>query len=400
LVKLAAAQLRVDGLSQPSISKTLKISQSLVCKLLAEAASEKEKILIDRPYLNLSACRPQDMAEARNRYLGGDVDLAKSLAAGRDTDNFLRIANLPDDRAVFAQSAARYISDLLHQSTCVGLMYGRTLSMVVEVICQSRPKNAPPMDRLTCIPLSGTPVYLINVRESIYTSSRLAGDLQEALNKPDISQPSLEGVPAYIPRLCFPRSQKPLDEQNGQDGQPTVLTVPGFVARMPGFMDIFDREHDSDRSPYNITKVDTLITGVGVIDARQPPVKDRFTTGAFIRERILAERADDVTVDSLNRICMGDIGGILVPERDCGPDDRNFVNDLNHGWTGIKEHDLTAIAGRAREHGPPGVIVISMGDPSSPDISKAKARIIREVVRLGYANHVICSNAIARHLRG
>ena len=74
------------------------------------------------------------------------------------------------------------------------------------------------------------------------------------------------------------------------------------------------------------------------------------------------------------------------------------MKNLNRGWTGIRQGDLTRISASAREEGPPGVILISLGDPASPATSAAKAEIIREVIRLGYVNHVVCSKAIASHL--
>jgi hypothetical protein len=146
-------------------------------------------------------------------------------------------------------------------------------------------------------------------------------------------------------------------------------------------------------------RIDSLITGVGIIDP-DPQSKDRYATGAFIRERIHAEGTHDATAESLSRICVGDIGGILVPRMRKRENEAawNLVKDLNRGWTGIRQSDLTRISAKAREDGPPGVILISLGDPASPDKSAAKAEIIREVVRLGYVNHVVCSKAIASHL--
>ena len=135
------------------------------------------------------------------------------------------------------------------------------------------------MDRLSCIPLSGTPVHLINLREQIYTSSHLAGQLQSALNPRDSTQPplpSLEAVPAYVARRYLRRREEPRDAA-------TPLGVSDFVASMPGYKKIFRRRKGS-----YIMKIDSLITGVGIIDAN-PQSKDRFVTGAFIRERIHAE---------------------------------------------------------------------------------------------------------------
>jgi hypothetical protein len=424
-LQLAAAKLRADNHSNEAIGLRLKLSPTSVWKLLDEGMNANVPLLIRRVDLNPNAYEPADLDEACNRYLADDKELTQSLMDSRkDKDKrFLRIVVLPDGQDTFAAGAARYISQLLMQSTYLGLMYGRALEKVVVYICKNRPEDAPQMERLCCIPLSGTPVHLIDLPSQRYTSSHLAEKLQNSLNpggNPQVHLPSLEAVPAYVAR----RYRRPIadDESTASrrrnpkarpanrpapHDRKAPLGVMHNVKSMPGYQAVFNRRKTSGNQGL-IMRTDTLITGVGIFASQS--FSDPYATGAFIRERVHAEVGTkglanqsriQKKIERWSRIFLGDIGGLLVarPDREEADSHQKLIRSLNGGWTGINASDLDRIASGATKDGPPGVIVISLGDPANPAISAAKAQIIKEGIRLGYINHVFCSTAIANYLR-
>jgi hypothetical protein len=84
------------------------------------------------------------------------------------------------------------------------------------------------------------------------------------------------------------------------------------------------------------------------------------------------------------------IGGILIRREDLSAKDKKIVDELNRGWTGIKETHLQSIAGNAKPDGFPGIIVIASG--------ASKVGIVFEIIKRGYVKELVIDKELADEL--
>jgi transposase len=397
LIKIAAAWLRSLGYKQKQIATHLGRGQSLVSSALKEAEQDGLQVLNPQFIPEAIDLTDEDFEKAKNLCIA-DEKLEQQLKRLQERPVEFRLAVFPSGIEPFANAAAQYVVELLAQSTCIGVMYGRTLERLVKAINVTARARRKQFAKHMCVPLSGSPNYLLNLQEEIYTSSRLAMDLQQALTgRVSNDLPSLTGVQAYIPRKYALNGHPTNPHADGTHcGQSQVAE---FVYSMPGCRQIFGCNGHTETEPY-ITRTDTVLTALGIVapkDANGAP----YATGAFIRERIAAEQSNDVNAERLRELIYGDIGGCLLPRRDLEKNGRDakLVKDLNCGWTGFRQEHLAQIAARARKDGPPGVIVTTLADQTSSALLAERTAMTKEVVRLGLVNHLICSRDIAECLR-
>ena len=394
LIKIAAAWLSSLGYTQTQIATHLVRAQSLISSVLEEA--EQDGLHVKHPQFIPEAIdlTDEDFEKAKNLCIA-DENLEQQLKRLQERPVEFRLAVFPSGIEAFANASAQYVVELLTQSNCIGVMYGRTLERLVKAINVTARARRKQFSKHMCVPLSGSPNYLLNLQEDIYTSSRLAMDLQQALTgRVSNDLPSLSGVQAYIPRKYALNGNSHAGGTHCGQSQ-----VAEFVYSMPGCRQIFGCNGHTDAEPY-ITRTDTVLTALGIIapkDASGAP----NATGAFIRERIAAEQSDDVNAERLRELIYGDIGGCLLPRRDLEKNGRDakLVKDLNCGWTGFRQEHLERIAARARKDGPPGVIVTTLADQTSSALLAERTAMTKEVIRLGLVNHLICSRDIADCLR-
>jgi DNA-binding transcriptional regulator LsrR (DeoR family) len=276
----------------------------------------------------------------------------------------------------FAREAAGLILELTVFSAdvqLVGILYGRTIESVVSEIekmevSMHRPCRAPMM----FVPLCGEPLYLENLENLRHSASALAARLHAAINDLALAgspssprSPSLAGVPLYL----SPRRR----------GASDVATIRRFLAGIPGYAAIFGagtEKHAAD--PPLAGLLDAVITGLGTVNEEQPEY-----SGAFLRERVAQGAA---TLEVLNSLVYGDIGGVLLPRPGIGRDGESRVRNLNRGLMGIGRDGLRSVARKPQK---PGTIVIATG---------GKAEVARAAVAQGFVTHLIVSSDLADEL--
>ena len=359
----AVACLRRDGLVQTQIALRLDISQSAVSRALAEA-EEMEILKVSRS-VDPTRVTPQAWLKV-DQLLYGDVELAGRLKQWSPQPPSLHICQ----DGSFHNEAAGVVVGLLKYSSVVGVMCGVTVRRLIACIqdCLPHGKGTRP-DSIQCVPLAGDAVHFINSTNEHLSASLLSGEMQQALTGPAAIGPSLLGVPAYLPRALVRSGRRdPLWD---------------FIRGFPGYKAIFGTEGGG--RPW-VERVDTIVTGVGImqwIGGELGP-----GTGVFISERLAT---DGMPPTELEPLICGDMAGVLFPKEGLEPKERKEVDELNVGWTGIKEEQLLRVAEHARISGRPGNIVLAAG--------KAKAPVLRALVKGGYVNHLIIDLELAAGLK-
>lgn len=360
----AVACLRRDGLVQTQIALRLDISQSAVSRALAEA--EETEILKVSRSVDPSRVTPQAWLKV-DQLLYGDAELVARLKQWSPHPPSLHICQ----DGSFHNEAAGVVVGLLKYSRVVGVMCGVTVRRLIACVqdCLPHGKAALPQS-IQCVPLAGDAVHFINSTNEHLSASLLSGEMQQALTGPaESGGPSLLGVPAYLPRALVRSGRRdPLWD---------------FIRGFPGYKAIFGSE--AGGRPW-VDRVDTIVTGVGIMQWIEGELGPG--TGVFISERLAT---DGMAPAELEPLICGDMAGVLFPKEGLGAKERKEVDELNVGWTGIKQEQLLRVAEQARRSELPGNIVLAAG--------KAKAPVLRALVKGGYVNHLIIDLELAAGMK-
>ena len=327
------------GMKQPKICALSKLGMKLLKVSLPDNLEEAEKYEIERQF-----------------YVEAAEELKTTLKGLRTTaQNKLRPLEVciyysgdePKQRVKrFGRAAARRVVALLRTSNCTAVAWGRTVISVVEGIEAARPK---PHKKLRLLPSSGEPVgHVVEDHSASAAVSRLA----ELLHCEDFR--SLRGVPLRIPK-----------SMNGDSN-----AIRKFVNRSRDYQRIFGS------SKPEIESVDTILSGVG--DA------DSSVNDPWFKETVEAE-----SVRNLQKIAVGNIGGIWLPRDKKNSKQQQLINDMNSRWLGIQKRHIERCAESASTV-KPGVIVIAAG--------LEKAAVIRSTI--DDVNHLLIDDTLATELVG
>jgi len=285
----------------------------------------------------------------------------------------------------FIHGAAVHVAHLLEWARKVGVMWGRTIHLLVENIkAHGEHLNRAKLARIECVPLCGDPIHLMNQRRLIYSASWLAVDLENAVRPPASRRnefPCLTGAPAYV--SIEARDGASLDRTNW----------PNILNQSPGYEKILGRPTGQKRLA---DEVDTVITGAGIVasdslpwsPAKQAAGTDGPSTGDLIEER-LQQEGPEVRA-KLPRLIYGDIGGVLLSRSGLTRKEQELVDDLNDGWTGLHERDLVRIARAAKKNGAPGIVVIASG--------ATKGELLHAAIQRGLVNHLVVNELLKEKL--
>lgn len=361
-LQIGAARLKFEGRRQKEIADVLSVGQPKVSHLLRDA--RKHGYLVSRPMLSQDDISDEDWKAVEQRYYVKEDLLAHLKKNARQGVNLnARVFGGSYDEFTFA--AAGRVIDLLQSSRRMGIMWGRTIEKVISGIKYRRVARSGP---LKCLPLCGEPVFCITQELLEYSASQLAVSLANSLGVSHRGLPCLTGVQAYVRQELLRREA---------DGKPTAWE--NYLYDIPNYQMIFGKL--TGPSQPLVDQVDTVLTGVGIVAMHAE--SEVYETGVFIRERIAQE---NYTHSQLDRLIVGDIGGLLVERPDIRPDDKDIVADLNRGWTGIKAHHLESVAAKAHSSEKPGVIVVAYGAP--------KAAMIMEIIRRGFVNELVIDETL------
>ena len=254
----------------------------------------------------------------------------------------------------FGRSASGRLEELLRQSSCVGVTWGRTVSSLIDGLAAAN-RSFRAEQPIAVVPVSAE---LITLAAPDYSSSLLATRLNAVVNHGHGEKLRLAGVPAYIPRRYDEAKTKAIRE---------------YILDTASYRQIFG----ADRPLINL--IDMVVTSVGS--------GDRPLGGAM--EEILS--AGDISVGELKRLIIGDVGGVLIPKPSLSEDERQLVDNLNAMWTGITKEHISRLALRSGQSGGgAGVVVAAIG--------KERAEIIAEMVRLEMVNELIIDWGLANAL--
>ncbi len=372
---VAAASLLSSGRSRQEIGDRLKRSQPEVSKLLKLAAAAG--YLSPAPTFLRHKVNDADYAAVQRLYFG-EADFTAALAVlvppGVQFAATVVMGNYPE----FIHGAAVHVCHLLRRARRLGLMWGRTVHLLVENIkaCGEH-LDRDALGGIECVPLCGDPIHLLNQRKLEFSASWLAVELERALRRPSAhrtANPCLIGVPAYLSRAVRAGARL--------DGGGLV----GFLHQIPGYEAIFGAHPAQPRRVAD--EVDSVIMGAGIIGpefAQWSPERPDFpASGDFIAERLVQE--EDVRKEDLARLIFGDVGGVLLERPDLSRADRQTVESLNAGWTGMREQDLQRIAAAAGKTGRAGLILVAS--------SAAKAEVLLAAVRRGLVNQVVVDESL------
>jgi len=367
LMLIAVAQLSSEGRTQTEIARTLNISQPQVSRFLKAAVDRKILGVAPPPPLLEKNISLEEKEQAQAKYFAS-AELRNKLYPHIQNKNIsFDVREFAGDEDQFARTAAARVLQLFRQSRRIGVMSGKNMHKLVEGIkFLTASSNAPFPYAAECIPLCGDPIHLMNLRQVDYSASHLAASINYCLTeKPATDLPCLTGVPAYVSRRL--QVTKGFKE---------------FLNSIPGYDLIFGSQKKGGARP-RVDLIDTILTGIGIVSTKED---GENMTSAFIRERIEQEEASE---ENLNKIVLGDIGGLLI-ERN--KSDRERVNRLNRGWIGMREEHFHQVAEGAHESGFPGVIVIAFGQ-------EKKADLVFEIIKRGLVNHLLVHSALSKKLQ-
>jgi DNA-binding transcriptional regulator LsrR (DeoR family) len=365
----AAFLFGAHGLSQGEIGRMLDLSQSAVSRLLKYAEHRK---WLERRYRFIPDGLPSDRLQYLRRLVEPDQLIDRLTAVESETGVRVRDVHVVDtgssgesQKAIaarqtrFGRAAARTVADLMLRSDVFAVTWGRTISHIVEAIRAIVP--VPATGRaIRFVPVCGEPTH---EKSNPDTSSHLAEQLHTLLRASVPGRPpSLTGVPALIPRRF-----------RGSDAR----GIRRFVEEAASYREMF-----GDRAL--IRQVDALLTSVGPAKRPMGFVNEELRSAGSVPGRPL-------TKEQLERLVVGDVGGVLLPRRDLDRADRREVDQLNAMWTGITREHLERIAAQAARTRRPGVIVASFGGAE-------RAETIAEAVRCGLVNELIIDRQLAEAL--
>jgi hypothetical protein len=278
----------------------------------------------------------------------------------------------------FARNSDWFILKLLRSSKSgVAVGWGKTIANSIVAVTDrirqekvSRP-NGRKTNRLI-IPTIATPPGA-SPDEIEKSSTRLAQNLSEALNGSWKDVLSLEGFRLFLHR------------KYNVDERQTILNYirDGALKTILGNLDASAGEYESESETPLIRIVDTILTSVGAFHVEQFFVKELVNTGLVSKEE-------------LERLALGDIGGVLIPreETENNRRDKDRFDEILGLWTGIRIEDYQDVAERAA----------ATGDPYSPAgsiicaLNASKAEIVYELVRRKATSVLVVDYHLANRL--
>lgn len=343
----------LGGLSQPQVSRLLThaeqkgylvVEQRFARELFSEEwIQEMDRLLI-----------PGDLSGELEKFCRRNRLGVPRLRAFESGPGHTEV-RMAQRRMRFGRLAAGRMVELIEKSSVVGVAWGRTIKSIVEGVQASRL----PIDASRRVEFAAVCAELVSLAQHGYSSSILAGALNEIFNGEPGSGPQLTGFPAYVPRHYAPEVRQSIWQ---------------FVKDTPGYNRVFCGPGAL------IKRMDMLISSVGSTDM---PVRGSF-------DELVA--AGGIPADRITRLVAGDLGGILIPRTNLSPDESGLVNELNTMWTGLNIEHVSDIAVRGfKDPAISGVVVVALG--------AGRAGVILELIRGNLVNEVIIDHAGANELQ-
>ncbi|MEH6648898.1 MAG: sugar-binding domain-containing protein [Motiliproteus sp.] len=360
-----AAYLRGQHkMDQNAISKLLGISQPHVSRLL-KRAGEKGWLYTEQRFID-KGISAKELAQIKRLLIPGSLtEKLNTLAqnSGVATPN-IRVFDsgakaftpeiLQRRRIQLGRVAAGRLDELLSTSKIVGVTWGKMVNAIIEGLFNLNLKSTG-KEPTRFVPVCAE---LTSHTARDYSSTRLAERMDEIVNDSSNYHLSLRGVPAYVPLKFEATKEQAIWE---------------YVSETASHKLIFS-------GPHALTsQMDTILTSVG---SSENPV------GGALDE---LAKAGGVTKNTLQKLIVGDIGGILIPHPNISHKERLRIGALNKMWTGMTLDQLHNIASRfVSDNAGSGSIVVALGSE--------RALIVHEIIRLGLVNELIIDEDLANAL--
>jgi DNA-binding transcriptional regulator LsrR (DeoR family) len=381
LEMIAVAYLRSQNNDQHVIAERLKISQSHVSRLIADA---KKEGILEETIRFVSDQLPQEKLERAKARLHVEPleDRIAALSPGRRPSLHIYPCHGRNTSAAtwrhrierFSGDCANDLLKVLASASIIGVAWGVMIASAVEAMQKMQTgRRVPGRSKQTIIPLLGEPLGRPITQHS---SSVLASKLAEILDpnpdsKPGITTLSLAPVPAFIP-ADFSRAE--------------TSAIRKLIRRITLYQEIFGAgdEKVSDgkgKSSPLIERVDAILTSVS---SEERPLG--FDDDGLIR-------AADIRRKRLNELVIGDLCGVVIPRSSLDRQAKTEIKRIMAQWTGVRLDHLEACATRARNgsnSGPAGVIVLAIG--------ANKASVVHEALRRGLIQHLFMDEDLADKL--
>lgn len=361
----AAYMRATHNMSQMEIGHVLGgLSQPQVSRLLAHAEKENYLIIEQRFANELFSddwirkidelLAPSGLTSDLNEYCKRAGISAPQIRVFESGPGNTEVA-LEQRRARFGRTAAGRLIELIEKSSIVGVAWGRTIKSLTEGIAASRH----PLKKNRDIIFTAVCAELVSLAQHGYSSSRLAGSLDETFNNVSGESPQLTGFPAYIPRHY--------DKEMS-------ASIWRFISDTPGHHRVFSGPDAL------ISRMDMLISSIG---SANTPVLGSF-------EELVS--ASGLRANDLRQLVIGDLGGILIPKTGLSKAKQKLVNDLNDLWTGIRTEHVYGIAERAfADNSLSGVVVVAL--------QTERGNTAFELIDRGLVNELIVDHAAAAQLQ-
>lgn len=370
LDQLTVAHLFATGVAQVKIAAMLGIDDSKVGTLLKHGRADewlRETVELTPPL------SPEEKSRVDARITSESLrSLLHEVArqTGVSPVSTVRVYPTPDSKsddpreqwdsrlADFGRTARGHVLDLLRGARIAGIAWGSTPRAIVDGIRAGGSSLLPRRHPVTFLPLCGEP---LGAGLSDTSASALAVELARAVNGNPRHAVTLENVPALIP-ISF---------------SPEEIAV---VKKLLSHIEVYVRTYgESDTAHASndryLDRMDTIVTSVS------PGGQPWGSRGGALLSSARLQ------VQDLERVCVGDIAGVLLPSR--SPDAAPAVERLMRNWTGVQLADLERVAHSAdRDHG--GIIVVAIGANKAP--------VILEVIRRGLCTHLLVDQDLVNAL--
>ena len=376
---LAAAYLYGKQQTQESIGRILGLSQSVISRLLTDAAKDgyietktrfvREKVSEEDMERILARVRPARLQEILSKIsvnasnLPGPVVHVYPSHSYNTTDAAWRYR-----RDEFARACAKDVLEVLEQASVIGVSWGDTVATVIAAMKKvAHDRGAIKPHKRTTIPLIGEPLGL-NI--SHHSSSVLAARLEEALD-PEVEPGqghtlSLAPVPALIPADMT---------------ETEIQAIRKLIGRITAYREIFG----TDRQ--NSTREQESVPLIRRIDAVLTSTSTHEWPLGFDEDNLI--RTAGVSREKLNEWVIGDLCGAVISRPNLDDVAKAEVKSILKRWTGVTISQLRDCAARARG-GAPGILVLAIGANKAP--------VVHAALRSGLIQHLFMDQDLADRL--
>ena len=343
-----------QGLSQKEAAARLdgkfgRYSQATAARDLQEATKQG---WYRPPAFGRESCSPEELGaievyahayealESQLRRASGDVLQRLRVFPAGLTPKSGAPAGWDEALSLFGRRVSGYVGDLILKATVVGVGWGHTVAEIVEGMHARGARRV--ASNFIVLPTAGDPLGEdTSNRSSSAIAARLNGIVAGGRRY------SLHGVPPVIP-----------EEFHGDERE----IVRAFIGHLRSYREIFGDSLAGDGSGL-VHAADMLLTSAGSFHSWVMYKNELVTVGGIPTEALL-------------ELCVGDIGGVLIPRPGLSRTKQDEFQRISGLWTGIRlEHYEQLAHSQKVQQGSPGVVLCACGSNKTEIVAELVSRI-------------------------